>query len=137
MSIIKIQAADGVVLSVKGASVIGVPRDGCPFPQAAGIADEISISIQNGFIDYNVRCQNAVGTHILIHVRKGAIDQSCKPVQLSGVGNLIRSVCIQYRCLIRIAPLTEAVVIVAVTKHLAANRSASSVLIASQRAQDL
>ena len=78
-----------MALSIKGSSVdvvgekIVVPSYRCPNAEIAAIAVQRTVFVQNSLVDSDVICQHC------IDVEFTGGDLSSKPIQLTGIGNLI------------------------------------------------
>ena len=98
-----------MIVAVKGSVEPGrLLTNGCPAAESAFV--QSTVRLQHILVHHNVRYQHGTCIRILCRaVCKGAADQSCEPVQLTCVENLIHTVSILLCRLICITARAEAV----------------------------
>ena len=97
---IAIQTADRMSLSIKCASVIAMSKFSDRCPSSPTVCTNAIISRKIALIDYDIFFQNSTCIFIRIVIKRTAcgIHKCRKPVQLTGVGDLVVSSCLIQRC---------------------------------------
>ena len=97
---IAIQTADRMPLSIECASVIAISKFSDRCPSSPTVCTDAIISRKIALIDYDIFFQNSTCIYIRIVIKRTAcgIHKCRKPVQLTGVGDLVVSSCLIQRC---------------------------------------
>ena len=97
---IAIQTADRMSLSIERASVTAIWKSSDRRPNSPTICTDAIISRKIALIDYDIFFQNSTCIYIRIVIKRTAcgIHKCRKPVQLTGVGDLVVSGCLVQRC---------------------------------------
>ena len=97
---IAIQTADRMSLSIECASVTAIWKSSDRRPNSPTICTDAIISRKIALIDYDIFFQNSTCIYIRIVIKRTAcgIHKCRKPVQLTGVGDLVVSGCLVQRC---------------------------------------